>query len=178
MNEHAQKRLTIVAAILTILSVIWYFLKPDKAAQVLVNGATVSPGGRVSDPVLFGDEGSPEQVAVSQDPTAAAVAAVTGTAGADGAAGAPGATAYLYSNLPPRHVARPERRGGCGCERPSCSSKATPTLFPDGRGACLSSTTSTLSDSMESCIPGYTQRALDNLMSNAAVYGGDFAWDA
>ncbi len=177
MTEHVEKRITIVAAIVTILSALWYMLRPNSpAAQVLVEGATASPSGRVSDPVLFGAPGSRDQVVARESPTAAAVAAVNGTAGADGMAGAPGAagmpnTAYLFYNQSPRNIPA-KAAGGCGCERPACTAQAPSNLFPDGRGSCLSSTQETLTRSIENCRPGITRADFENMLSNMSLYGG------
>jgi hypothetical protein len=63
--------------------------------------------------------------------------------------------------------------GGCGCgcgngggQSKPCTNAPASATFPDGRGACLSSTPGTLTQSMEACSPGFNQKALDNMLSN------------
>src|ERR1035441_3933986 len=78
------KRLEIIAAILTILTVLWYFLKP-KTSQV-TDGAYVTPAGTVAatPAVLFSGGG--------MIPGASGTDGTDGTIGTSGAVGAGGST--------------------------------------------------------------------------------------
>jgi len=185
MTEHASKRFTVVAGGIAIVAALYGILK-GSGPPAIIQGATVSPSGGVSDPVLFDVPGSPDAVADPEDPTAAAVASVTGAAAGSGvaASGDPStsaATAYLYYNLPPARITREAAAahgcgcgGGGGCAGGGCSNKPPSNVYVDGRGNCLSSTESTLQSSIEACIPGYTQRAYENLAAAAAHWGNDF----
>jgi len=179
MTEHAQKRFGVVAGAVAILSALWLVLRPGGGATVLQTGATVSPGGSVGDPVLFGAQGSPDQIADPQDPTAAAVDSIMGAAPASGvtASGDPSqnaAAAYAFYNLPPANVPpRAGRGGGCGCG-PSCGNKPVLGAFVDGKGNCLSSTTGTLVEAIDNCSPGYLGRANENLSAQLAHWGNDY----
>lgn len=179
MTEHVQKRFGVVAGAVAILSALWLVLKPGGGPTTLQTGATVSPSGSVGDPVLFGVQGSPDQIADFPDPTAAAVDSVTGANPASGvaASGDPSenaAAAYAFYNLPPARVPpRAGRGGGCGC-RPSCGNKPLLGTFVDGKGNCLSSTPGTLVEAIDACSPGYIGRAGENLSAQLGHWGNDY----
>lgn len=194
MTEHVEKRFTVIAGAVAIISALWLMLKPDRVPKVLVQGSTFSPNGDLSDPVLFDQVGAPNAVADPPGPTAAAIASVTGQAPASGVrtSGDPAqtaATAYLYYNLPPATAYSPggiERDhshagGGCGCGGScggcaggGCANKPPVNLFVDGRGNCLSSIPGTVINSIEGCIPGYMGRGTENLQAALAHFGNDY----
>lgn len=91
MTEHTTKRLTIIAAILTILSVIWYLIRPKTGDSV---GATITPGGNAVYPGTAGPIGSPGA------PGTAGQAGTPGQPGLPGEPGQPGAAATVNVQIP------------------------------------------------------------------------------
>jgi hypothetical protein len=57
--------------------------------------------------------------------------------------------------------------GGCGGNGGPCYNKPAPAIYPDGSGACLSSTIGTLSANQSNCGgPGNIEQQMSNMRSN------------
>jgi hypothetical protein len=100
----------------------------------------------------------------------------------------------LTTNLPPTldpakfwgvaGVGKPAN-GGCGCggsngcgggcdgaKRGQCPNAAGPLGFPDGRGACISTSPGKLQQAMDQCKPGNLESSLRDVMQQFVYFGG------
>lgn len=192
-TPHQIKRIEIVAAIVTILGAIWYFLRPKTDA--VSAGTVVLPSGQ---PVAATPLVTPASTATTGGDGGAGGAGGTGGAGGAGGAGGTGKSvwdiftppdsgpfqlpAWLRSNLPPasdlpkRYMDVPEapdsNAGCCGGKKAGCNNRGQSARFVDGQGSCVSSTTATLSQSQDRCSGGSAAaKAIQNMMSNVRYAG-------
>jgi hypothetical protein len=176
------KRIEIIAAILTILTVLWYLLRPKD--NPVADGVFITPAGTVStDPaVLFSGGGIPPTFITTFNSsidtaakTGAALAATT-TAAAENVAGTviPGtALANLMSNLPPRSNAVTAQAPRGTQVSSGCVPKLPSSNFPDGMGACMAASPAGTASAKNPCTESVQSAALENMLSIKQYYGYD-----
>ncbi len=202
MNSEVGKRIGIVASVVGAVGALVYLLRGDQATILqAVTGQGGAPGiGIAGTPGAAGAMGSIGAVgAAGVD----GVPGRDGTSPSLDALNAYYASAFtpvtgpypndLSYNLPPAldldkslQLIQPSSGGdGCGCggscgSGGGCSSKsgkcpnaAAPIAFPDGSGACASTTVGRLQQSMDSCVPDNLQLALANMIGSTQYYGVD-----